>query len=155
MVQKIISGGQTGADLAALDIAIKLGIPHGGAIPKGRLTENGPLPPQYRLEELPTRSYPERTEKNVVDADGTVILSHGPLTGGSLFTEKMAQRHGKPVMHLDMAEVPVEDAAVLLKDFIEENSILILNVAGSRGSNDPAIYGKTCRVLETCILALS
>ncbi len=154
MLKKIISGGQTGADRAGLDVAIKHAIPHGGAIPKGRLTEDGPLPRKYSLTELSTRSYPERTEKNVVDSDGTVIFSHGVLTGGSLFTEKMTFLHEKPVLHLDMDKLTEQEAAAVLKDFIQENSIEILNVAGSRGSNEPQIYGKTFRALEGSILTL-
>jgi hypothetical protein len=71
-----------------LDVAIKHGIPHGGAIPKGRLTENGVLSAKYNLQEMTTKSYPKRTEKNVLDSDGTVILTHGILTGGSLLTQK-------------------------------------------------------------------
>ena len=101
---------------------------------------------------MATKSYPKRTEKNVVDSDGTVIFSHGKLTGGSLFTEKKAVEHGKPVIHLDMAKVSVEEAAGLLRDFIRENGVEILNVAGSRGSKDPEIYGKTFRVMEGCIV---
>ena len=98
MIEKIISGGQTGADQAALDAAIKLGIPHGGWIPKGRMTENGPLPDKYNLIEMPIRSYPERTKKNIRESDGTLILSHGRLTGGSDFTQKMAMRFTKPCL---------------------------------------------------------
>ena len=79
MIKKIISGGQTGADRAALDSAIKLGIPHGGWIPKGRITENGPLPEKYQLQEMPTISYPRRTEQNVIDSDGTLIVARGKL----------------------------------------------------------------------------
>jgi len=86
MLQKIISGGQTGADRAALDFAIGFDIPHGGWIPKGRKTEDGVLPDKYKLKEMPTASYPKRTEKNVLDSDGTLILSHGKLTGGSALT---------------------------------------------------------------------
>ena len=76
-IRKIISGGQTGADQAGLDVAIKHDIPHGGAIPKGRMTEDGVLDPKYNLEEMTTKSYPKRTEKNVLDSDGTVIFTHG------------------------------------------------------------------------------
>ena len=154
MLKKIIAGGQTGADIAGLDVAIKHGIPHGGAIPKGRLTEDGILPEKYNLQEMSTKSYPKRTEKNVVDSDGTVIFTHGKLTGGSLLTQKKAIQHGKPVLHLDMEEVPVEEAADLLKGFIRENDVEILNVAGSRGSKDPEIYGKTFGVLGRCIMDL-
>ncbi len=154
MMKKIISGGQTGADIAGLDVAIKYGIPHGGAIPKGRLTEDGTLPEKYNLQEMSTKSYPKRTEKNVVDSDGTVIFSHGKLTGGSLLTQKKAVEHGKPVIHLDIGEVTVEEAADLLMGFIQENGVEILNVAGSRGSKDPEIYGKTYGVMERCIVEI-
>ncbi len=81
-----------------------------------------------------------------------MIFSHGKLTGGSLLTGKKAVKHGKPVLHLDMDKVTVEEAAGLLKEFIQENRVEILNVAGSRGSKDPEIYGKTFRVMERCIL---
>ena len=151
MLKKIISGGQTGADVAGLDVAIKYGIPHGGAIPKSRLTEDGVLSPKYNLQEMTTTSYPKRTEKNVVDSDGTVIFSHGKLTGGSLLTQKKAIQHVKPVIHLDMDKVTVEEAANLLKYFIQEHGIEILNVAGSRGSKDPEIYGKTSQVVAGSI----
>jgi predicted Rossmann-fold nucleotide-binding protein len=100
MISKLISGGQTGADRAALDVAIDLGIPHGGWLPKGRKTEAGRLPAKYQLNELPTDSYPKRTEQNVIDSDGTLIVSHGPLTGGSDYTRQMAEKHGKPLMHI-------------------------------------------------------
>ena len=91
MLEKIVSGGQTGADRAALDFAIKQKIPHGGWVPKGGLAEDGPLPKKYKLTEMPTDSYQERTEQNVIDSDGTVIISHGKLTGGSAYTQKMAK----------------------------------------------------------------
>ena len=86
MNEKIISGGQTGADRAALDFAIKYFIPHGGWIPKGRLTEEGRLDDKYKLKEMPTGSYPARTEKNVKDSDGTLIFSRGKPTGGTDYT---------------------------------------------------------------------
>jgi len=87
MIKKIISGGQTGVDRAALDTAIKLGIPHGGWIPKGRLTEEGPLPDRYQLQGMPMSSYPKRTERNVLDLDGTLIIAHGKLTSGIDYTQ--------------------------------------------------------------------
>jgi len=148
---KIISGGQTGADQAGLDVAIRLGFPHGGAIPKGRMTENGKLPDKYQLEELPTKSYPKRTEKNVLDSDGTVIFTHGRLTGGSLLTRKKAVQHGKPVLHLDLSKLNLDEATTLLRDFLATHDIRILNVAGSRASKDPLIYEKTVVVIEKSI----
>ena len=93
MIKKIISGGQTGADRAALDVAIKFNIPHGGWIPKGRIAEDGPLPDKYQLQEMPTSSYPKRTEQNVIDSDGTLIFSRGKPTGGTDYTRKMVLKH--------------------------------------------------------------
>ena len=90
MVKKIISGGQTGADRAGLDIAIEWGIPHGGWIPKGRKTENGRLPIRYHLKEINAIDYTQRTELNVVDSDGTLLFSHGVLKGGSALTQEFA-----------------------------------------------------------------
>ena len=152
MLKKIISGGQTGADQAGLDAAIKHNIPHGGAIPKGRLTEDGVLPEKYLLEEMATDSYPKRTEKNVVDSDGTVIITHGKLTGGSLLTQKKAIEQNKPVLHLDMLDHNIEGATALLQQFIKENSIQVLNVAGSRASKDKQIYDATFSVTERILL---
>jgi hypothetical protein len=91
MITKIVSGGQTGADRAALDFAIKNSISHGGWIPKGRITEDGTLSDHYQLQEMKTRSYVKRTEQNVIDSDGTLILSHGKLTGGLAFTRQFAK----------------------------------------------------------------
>lgn len=148
MLKKIISGGQSGADQAGLDAAIKHNIPHGGAIPKGRLTEDGVLPEKYLLEEMASVSYPKRTEKNVVNSDGTVIFTHGKLTGGSMLTRKKAMEHCKPVLHLDMLVLDLERAVALLKGFIQENGIEVLNVAGSRASKDNQIYEATFSVIE-------
>ena len=105
MIKKIISGGQTGADQAGLDVAIELSIPHGGWIPKGRKTENGILPAKYKLTEMNSTSYPKRTEKNVLDSDGTVIFTTGSLTGGSALTRKFANKHNRPVLRINFAKM--------------------------------------------------
>jgi hypothetical protein len=148
MIKKIISGGQTGADRAALDAAIELGIPHGGWVPKGRLAEDGPIHDKYQLQEMPTDSYETRTEKNVIDSDGTLIISHGELTGGSAFTRKMAMKHGKPWYHTDLNKLPSFQAAMIIEDWIAKNGIETLNVAGPRHSKDPIIYGLVTVILE-------
>ena len=149
MIEKIISGGQTGADQAALDVAIKLDIPHGGWIPKGRKTEVGILPEKYNLKEMATTSYPMRTEKNVLDSDGTLILSHGNLTGGSALTRKLANQHGRPCLHIDLNKTIAFNAALEINAWVEENSISVLNVAGSRASKDKRIYDATMGILES------
>ncbi len=149
---KIISGGQTGADQAALDVALRRGMPHGGWIPKGRLTEAGPLPEKYRLREMATASYSKRTERNILDADGTVILSHGRLSGGSALTEKLAKEHEKPVLHLDLDKISPQDAARSLHCWLAAHKIKVLNVAGARASTDPSIYAATVQILDLTFL---
>jgi hypothetical protein len=148
MLEKIISGGQTGADQAALDAAIKLGIPHGGWIPRGRLTEDGPLPDKYDLKEMPTASYPERTKKNIRESDGTLIFSHGMLTGGSEFTRKMALKYQKPMLHIDFNHMIPFDAAVVINNWMVDHDIRVLNVAGPRASTDPRIYRAAIDIIE-------
>ena len=100
IITKIISGGQTGTDQAALDFAIKHNILHGCWIQKGRKTEAGFLPEKYQLQKMPTTSYPKRTEQNILDSDGTLIFSRGTLTGGSALTHKLAKQHNRPWLHV-------------------------------------------------------
>ena len=151
MIDRIISGGQTGADRAALDVAIEMGISHGGWIPQGRRTEDGKLPEEYRLRETKGIDYAQRTELNVVDADGTLIASHGKLAGGSALTQKMAAKHRCPCLHMDLDELDIQTAAEVVHSWIEAREITTLNVAGPRASEDPAIYEATKRLLETVL----
>ena len=92
----IVSGGQTGVDRAALDVAIAIGIGHGGWCPAGRLSEDGTIPSRYDLQETDSPEYPVRTEKNVIDSDATLLLYEGRLKGGTLLTRRICVRHGKP-----------------------------------------------------------
>jgi hypothetical protein len=151
MIKKIISGGQTGADRAALDVAIKLGIPHGGWIPKGRKAEDGPLPEIYRLKEMPTESYPARTEQNVIDSDGTLIIARGKLTGGSDYTRQMTLKHRKQLLGIDLNLTSHYDAASLIASWIKLQRVQVLNAAGPRASEDPRIYNDVQRILEQTI----
>ena len=120
---KIISGGQTGADQGALDAAIKLGIPHGGWIPKGRKTESGPLQDHYELQEMSTGSYPKRTRKNVQDSDGTLIISYGELTGGSELTMNYADDLKRPCIHIDLSELDNFQVAVRISNWLRDEGI--------------------------------
>lgn len=151
MIEKIISGGQTGADQAGLDAAIKLGIPHGGWVPKGRVTEDGPLSDKYDVIEMPTASYPERTKKNIRESDGTLILSHGMITGDSELTEKMALKYGKPMFHINLSIVTPFDAAVQINNWIVDYDIKTLNIAGPRASKDSKIYQSTLDIIESVL----
>ena len=145
---KIISGGQTGADRAALDAAIACGVPHGGWCPKGRRAEDGPIPSQYHLLEMETESYSERTKANVADSDATLIFSHGPLTGGSLLTQQFAVELEKPCVHIDLNEnfqtleniVDATSSSRFSACVEHDEGGVVLNVAGPRASGDPQIY---------------
>ena len=151
MIRKIVSGGQTGADRAALDFAMKNGISHGGWVPKGRKAEDGPIPDRYNLREMPTASYPQRTEQNILDSDGTLIISHGPLTGGSALTKELADRRHKPRLHIDLNAIPLPEAAEKIRNWLELLSIEVLNIAGPRASENEKIYSDTITLLEISI----
>ena len=151
MIAKIISGGQTGADRAALDFAILHGIPYGGWVPRGRRTEDGTLPQKYRLEEMPTPDYAQRTEKNVLSADGTLVVSHGYLKGGSALTVFLAEKNGKPCIHADLGEWSVRDAAERIRKWLRDQRIGVLNVAGPRAGMDREIYRATFDLLEALL----
>ena len=144
-LRRIISGGQTGADRAALETARRLGFATGGTVPKGFGTAKGPDPTlaQFGVTEDASSEYPSRTVKNVRDADGTVWFGNQKTPGGKL-TLGTARRMGKPLM--------VNPSPSQLADWIKENHIETLNVAGDRAENDPDIYG---RVEDTLVLALA
>jgi hypothetical protein len=139
-IQRIISGGQTGADRAALDWAIGHGIPHGGWCPQGRLSEDGMIPAHYHLRETPSTDPAQRTEWNVRDADGTVIFSIAPeLSGGTLLTAEFAIKYEKPWINICQARTDL-NAALQLCAFLAGSKTQILNVAGSRASHETTIY---------------
>ncbi len=149
MIKKIISGGQTGAEQAALDAAIQCHVPHGGWISKGRLTEAGRLPNKYKLTEMPTDSDEKRTEQNVIDSDGTLVISHGKLSGGERFIRGKAEKHNKPYLHIDLDKINAFQAAHVVKKWASDNHIEILNVTGPGISNDKYIYQAAMRLLTT------
>jgi len=149
MLKKIISGGQIGAEQAALDVATKLDIPHGGWIQKGRRAQRLKLPEKYQLDEMPTASFKKRIEKNVMGSDGTLIISHGELTGASDYSQKMTDKHNCPSLHIDLNKIPAFIAALKMNAWVVENNIEILNVAGPKTSEDPNIYKATMDILES------
>lgn len=157
MISKIVSGGQAGVDRAALDVAIHLGITHGGWCPKGRRAEDGKIAAIYQLQETKTSNYAERTEKNIIDSDGTLILHLGPITGGTLLTLQLAKRWNKPCLTVDLAKP--EDcrdgnsqnnpnlmagltgmtASIPVNLWVREHRIETLNIAGPRESGFPGV----------------
>ncbi len=148
-VKRIISGAQTGADRAALDFALEYEIPCGGWVPTGRQAEDGPIPDRYGVWEMEDGGYPERTEKNVLESDGTLILSHGELTGGSLSTREWAEKHARPCLHIDFNRSLAFDAAIDVNDWMSEHRVEVLNIAGPRASKDGEIYPAVFKLLET------
>jgi hypothetical protein len=148
----IVSGGQTGADRAALDFAIAAGLPHEGWCPQGRLAEDGPLASCYGLRETDTDRYAELTRLNVRDSDGTLVVTLTPeLTGGTKLTFEIAAELGRPRLHLCASEAGPLEAAVSLRQFIAEHRIARLNVAGPRASQEPQIGAYVDAVLRSAL----
>jgi hypothetical protein len=136
-VAKIVSGGQTGVDRAALDVAIALQIPCGGWCPRGRRAEDGRLHERYPLQETESRSYSRRTIQNVIDSDGTLIITIGTLTGGTLLTKNTAEKHQKPYVIVDLAD---STKIASVRKWMQEHAVGVLNVAGPRASKAPDAY---------------
>jgi hypothetical protein len=148
-VTKIISGGQTGADRAALDFALAHGFAIGGFVPKGRLAEDGTIPASYPdLIETASPEPAERTRLNVLNSDATLILSHGDLMGGSLLTEKLAAEHKKPVLSIDLQKHDLDKAAQVVSEWLERTDCGTLNVAGPRASEDGDIYDAVTKLFH-------
>lgn len=136
MIRKIISGGQTGVDRAALDWAVEHDIPHGGWCPAGRRAEGGVIPERYRLRETPAHDYEQRTRWNVRDSDATLIVSlAAELSGGSLATRQWAEKMGRPWLHV----YPHDTWRERIASFFEATPVQILNVAGPRASGAAGI----------------
>ena len=146
--ERIISGGQTGADRAALDFAIRLRYPHGGFAPCGRMAEDGRIAPKYQLIELTQGSYRQRTRRNVLESEGTLIVNTGALDGGTLATQRFAQKLARPcfVAQLDGQDMPHASARALA--WLRAHAIRTLNIAGPRESKRPGIYRLTAKLLD-------
>ncbi len=152
MLTKIISGAQTGVDRAALDVARAKKFPCGGWCPKGRLAEDGKLPKSYPLEESKSSDERIATELNILEADGTLILTLGRPTGGTALAGELARRRGKPYLVIDLLEVvDTNTASTLIRNWLRENKIEILSISGPRQSRCPGIYESTKAILEKVI----
>jgi len=154
LVGRIVSGGQTGVDRAALDVAGARGVPAGGWCPKGRRAEDGAIPARYPLHETASDAYEERTELNVRDSDATLILNRGPLEGGTGLTAELARRMGRPCLVVDLgapgAVLPDEAAATAaawLAEIPAPGRPITLNVAGPRESKAPGVGEQAARFL--------
>jgi hypothetical protein len=145
---KIISGGQTGVDRAALDVALSRGIECGGWSPAGRLDEFGKIPDRYPVQELPGGGFTERTLQNAKDSDGTVVIYPGKLYGGTEQTVRFCVDLKRAHQLIDASKNSAEDAGNLIADFVRGNKIGILNIAGPRQSEWLEGYDYTSRVLS-------
>ncbi len=145
---KIISGGQTGVDRAALDVALRHGIEAGGWCPAGRLDEFGRIPDQYPVQELAVDGFTERTLQNVKDSDGTVIIYPGKLGGGTEQTVCFCMELQRPHQIIDASKISAEDAANLIADFLRKHKVDVLNVAGPRQSEWAEGYDYAFRALD-------
>jgi ribosomal protein S18 acetylase RimI-like enzyme len=154
-LERIVSGGQTGADRAALDVALELGLATGGWIPRGRRAEDGVVPARYPgLVETDSDDYAQRTRWNVRDSDATVVLGFGPAEGGSALTLEVARAQGKPVLELDLEQLAPPEAAIQLRVWLTETRPRTLNVAGPRASKEPRIAQATAGVLRAALAEL-
>jgi hypothetical protein len=151
-VAKIVSGAQTGADRAGLDVAMELGIATGGWVPRGRRAEDGTIPARYSgLEETESTDYAVRTRRNVRDSDATLIVTFGPPTGGTALTVASARSLRKPVLVLDLDLADAAAAAGELRRWLGETRPRVLNVAGPRLSKAPRIAAATAQVLRAAL----
>jgi hypothetical protein len=148
VLRKIVSGGQTGVDRGALNAAIECGLPHGGWCPQGRLAEDGRIAARYDLRETESRQYHVRTEKNVQDSDGTLIVHRGPLSGGTELTRRFTVKHARPVFPIDLNEPFLPHSFFT---WLKNQRIEVLNVAGPRESSCPGI-GEDARQLLVGLL---
>jgi predicted Rossmann fold nucleotide-binding protein DprA/Smf involved in DNA uptake len=146
---EIISGGQTGVDRGALDAALELGIECGGTCPAGRKAEDGVIPDIYPLTEFDSTVYSDRTRQNVADSDATLIIHFGQLEGGTAFTRQCCLEENRPYLVIDASESDQFPHIKQIQDFIHDNAIQVLNVAGPRASKVPEAQEYTrCLLIE-------
>ena len=148
MIKKIISGGKTGVDQAAVDIAIRLDISHSRPDPDERKSKFGSPPDKRHLKSMPPPGHANPCEQNVIIADGTLIIAQGNLTGGSLHTRELAIQHHRPWLNIDLSQTAGFTAAMKINRWIQGNGIEILNVAGPQKYKEPQIYQDTLKLLE-------
>ena len=135
-------------DRAALDVALTLGLPCGGWCPKGRKAEDGALAPRYPLHETPSEHYAQRTEWNVRDSNGTLVLTRGEPVGGTAQTVEVAAARGKPCLVLDLATAPAPEA---VRAWAAAQAVKVLNIAGPRESKSPGIYAQAAAFLRQAL----
>jgi len=154
-VVELWSGGQAGVDRAVFDLAIELRIPYKGWIPKDRAAEDGPIPARYEgLVETVSANPAVRTKRNVRDSDATLVITSGPITGGTALARDTALRLGKPVLVVDLSRGSVAEAATAVVQWLDSlPSPLRLNVAGPRASHWPDAYEQSQSLVRAALAA--
>lgn len=148
MIEKIISGGQTGVDRAALDVAEEMGIPSGGWCPAGRDADDGPIPDKYPMQETTAYDHTVRTGFNVRDSDGNLMFYRGSLHGGTAYAVEMATRMNRPVKAIDV-DAPPSPGEVA--SWIDENHLRVIHIGGQREATSPGIYQQAYKLIRSII----
>jgi len=148
MLKKIISGGQPGVEIAALDAAIQFDIPHAGWAYKGRKTEAGVLPEQYNVKGIDNPSYFERLEKNIIDSEGTVILMHGQLSIGLKGVRGLAEKHRKQCLNLDLKECTTNQAISSIRKWMNNHEIEVVYFTGPKPVGTSKIYRDVILIVQ-------
>jgi hypothetical protein len=150
MIKKIISGGKPGVEIAALDAAIRLDIPHGGWCYRDRKTDGGVLPKHYNVKEIKNPSYFERLERNINDSDGTVVLTYGQLSIGSKAAKDLADKHNKPLLNVNLGEHLFTYTVSLISEWMTNHEIYTIYFTGSKTGpgRSTNIYDVVIQIIE-------
>ncbi len=151
MINKIISAGLVDVEQAALDVAIKVDIPHGGWVPNGHKKEDSSLLEKYKLKEMPASSEFEHTERNILDSEGTLVISRGDISGEAALLQNMTEKRNRPFLHIDLDTSSDFFVSQTISAWIAENRIKILHVTGPGVSKDSALYRATSKIFETVL----
>ena len=149
MIQKIVSSGQTGVELAGLDVAMKLGIPYDGWTPRGRRNLDGPLKEKYTLKEASAVGFQRAMEQNVAESDGTLLITRGQKTPETRFAVQMALKHQKQLLHVDLSQNSAFEGASLTNSWFSLHAVRSVFVTGTTAQNDATIYSQASKILET------
>jgi hypothetical protein len=149
MISKIVSSGRTGVELAGLDVAAKLGISHGGWASRGMRNERGPLPTKYGLQEVLSMGFKHAMEQNIMNSDGTLLITRGRKTIETRYAVETALRHQRQLLHVDLSQHSAFEAASLTSSWVSLQNIKVVFVTGPSAANDARIYEQTKKILET------
>jgi Circularly permutated YpsA SLOG family/Domain of unknown function (DUF6794) len=149
MIRKIVSSGRTGVELAGLDVADKLGLSHGGWAPRGMRNDEGPLPERFALQEVPVMGFKHAMEQNIMNSDGTLLITRGHKSAETRHAVESALRHQRQLLHVDLSQHSSFEAASLISSWVSLQKIKVLFITGPSAAQDPDIYVQVKKILET------